>query len=413
MKRVLVLLIAIVSIPICALTDIIDDASRYTVRVRTSIEHAFGEDEAGTIYGAGFLVDLDNRYVVTNAHVSGRGNANIEIAFNGSGYEGARAVYVDPVLDLAILQIESETLPVEAMSAKIECSDRYLNGVAVAAYGHPHGLSFSASRGIISQVRTYEGNDWVQTDAAINPGNSGGALIDLTNGNVVGVNASSVVDTEGLNFAVPILPVCSIIKLLKAGINPSPPALPLIFATNDELNTHLTIAGNNYGPLPEGIKAGDFLETVNGIKVSSPDEVGELLRGFTGNAEVGLMRDGERLKATIEVQTQEAVLERDFILMDGTLISTDLFVDRRMQKGYFQIHSIEAGSLSEQSDLQSYQLIISVNGETPSSLQHLFELLNGSGKLDLIMRSWSDVDIFLNKYLHVNYTPQDISYHAK
>ena len=81
----------------------------------------------------------------------------------------------------------------------MDCSDRYLNGMAVAAYGHPHGLSFSASRGIISQLRTYEGDDWVQTDAAINPGNSGGALIDLETGQVVGVNANSFEDTEGLN----------------------------------------------------------------------------------------------------------------------------------------------------------------------------------------------------------------------
>ena len=48
----------------------------------------------------------------------------------------------------------------------------------VAAYGHPQGLSYSASRGIISQKRYKYGADWLQTDAAINPGNSGGPLIN-------------------------------------------------------------------------------------------------------------------------------------------------------------------------------------------------------------------------------------------
>ena len=89
------------------------------------------------------------------------------------------------------MQIESDSLPEEAIAAEMDCSERSsLNGVEVAAYGHPNGLSFSASRGIISQLRTYNGDDWVQTDAAINPGNSGGPLIDLETGHVVGINAN-------------------------------------------------------------------------------------------------------------------------------------------------------------------------------------------------------------------------------
>ena len=58
---------------------------------KTSISHAFAEDDAGTFNGAGFLVDKQNRYIVTNAHVSGHGNANINIAFEGYEYEEAAA----------------------------------------------------------------------------------------------------------------------------------------------------------------------------------------------------------------------------------------------------------------------------------------------------------------------------------
>ena len=160
----------------------LQDASKFTVRIKTSTEYAFAEDKAGTLSGAGFLVDDSNGYIVTNTHVSGRGNARIEVAFKRQSYENAEAVYVDPDLDLAILQLTPSLLPANAVTAQLECTDRYLNGLEVAAYGHPHGLAFSASRGIISQVRTLEGEDWVQTDAAINSGNSGGALIDLETG---------------------------------------------------------------------------------------------------------------------------------------------------------------------------------------------------------------------------------------
>ena len=167
MNRFLVFVICLLCIPITAIADVLADASRFTVRVRTSIEYSFAEDDAGTSHGAGFLVDIDNRYLVTNAHVAGRGNANIEIAFKGYEYEPAEAIYVDPLLDLAVLQIENENLPEEAIAAEMDCSERGLNGVEVAAYGHPNGLSFSASRGIISQLRTYDGDDWVQTNRVI------------------------------------------------------------------------------------------------------------------------------------------------------------------------------------------------------------------------------------------------------
>ena len=182
MHKQAMLSLALSMLPAATVADPLQDASKFTVRIKTSIEYAFAEDEAGTLRGAGFLVDDSNGYIVTNAHVSGRGNARIEVAFKGQSYENAEAVYVDPDLDLAVLQLTPSLLPANAVTAQLECTDRYLNGLEVAAYGHPHGLAFSASRGIISQVRTLEGEDWVQTDAAINSGNSGGALIDLETG---------------------------------------------------------------------------------------------------------------------------------------------------------------------------------------------------------------------------------------
>ena len=144
MIRFLVFVTSILCTPISAFADILEDASKFTVRIRTSIEYSFAEDDAGTSHGAGFLVDVDNRYLITNAHVAGRGNANIEIAFKGHEYESAEAIYVDPLLDLAVLQIENEALPDEAIAAKMDFSDRYLNGIAVAAYGYPHGLSWNS-----------------------------------------------------------------------------------------------------------------------------------------------------------------------------------------------------------------------------------------------------------------------------
>ena len=92
MIRFLVFVTSVICAPISAFADILGDASKFTVRIRTSIEYSFAKDDAGTSHGAGFLVDVDNRYLVTNAHVAGRGNANIEIAFKGYEYEAAEAI---------------------------------------------------------------------------------------------------------------------------------------------------------------------------------------------------------------------------------------------------------------------------------------------------------------------------------
>lgn len=405
-------LIATVALILCtssiSIADPLQDTSRFTVRVKTSIEYAFAEDQAGTIRGAGFLVDSNKGYIVTNAHVSGRGNARIEVAFKGQQYKSAEAVYVDPNLDIAILQLSPSAPPKEAVTAKLECSNRDLNGLEVAAYGHPHGLAFSASRGIISQVRTLEGEDWVQTDAAINAGNSGGALIDLETGLIVGVNAMGYNDTQGLNFAVPTPPLCSILDLLKAGQNPSPPDLPLIFASNEVLDEHLIVARVLDEAWSEIVKVGDVVTTVDDTEVFTPRGLREALRGHMGTATLGLWRDGGEYSPSVTVSPQEAILHRPYILMDGALISYDIYPERRIHDGLFQIHSLAAGSLSEQSELKPYHLIASVNGIKPKSLQHLHSLLSSSEELSIIIRFWSESEGRLNDYVHVTYSPESI-----
>lgn len=395
--------------PFLAAAGSLEDASKYTVQVKTSISHPFAEDNAGTFDGAGFVVDKTNRYIITNAHVSGHGNARIRIAFEDYEYEDATAVYVDPVLDLAVLQVDNTELPDDIIEATLDCSGRYINGVDVAAYGHPHGLAFSASRGIVSKVRTYQTNDWVQTDAAINPGNSGGPLIDIKSSKVIGVNAMGFENTQGLNFAIPMRPVCSILSLLREAKDPSPPAFPMTFAANNILDEHLTISGNMYGPLPSNIQQGDIITSINGEDVYTPNDVFEELRAFAGKAEVGIKRANKTLIETVNITPQPTKLSRNFILMDGALIARDVYPERWFREGLFQIHSIAQGSEVEQSPLKTYQLIVAVNGSKPISIEHLFELLNSGKENKMILREWSSRDNFLYDFQYVNYEPGNVT----
>ena len=57
------------------------EARAYTVRIRTQITTPFMEDERGAFEGAGFLVDANRRWVLTNAHVVGRSPSDVQAAF--------------------------------------------------------------------------------------------------------------------------------------------------------------------------------------------------------------------------------------------------------------------------------------------------------------------------------------------
>ena len=388
----------------------LSDAEKYAVRVKSSISYPFAEDEAGTSSGAGFLVDSERGWILTNAHVSGYGNSEVEVSFKGEDYIAAEAIYIDPELDLAVLSVEREKLGANAIEAELECNDRPLNGLAVAAFGHPHGLSYSSSRGIISQIRYYHGADWVQTDAAINPGNSGGPLIDITTGKVVGINAMGLDDTQGLNFAVPMKPICKIIQLLSENKDPSPPSLPFNFAINESTEEYLIVAPGMSGKIPAGFQMGDRIEAVNNMDVATPTELHTALRGTEGDATFQIQRQDETLNISILIAPQKNILDRSYIIADGALISEDVYPERWALERYFHVQSVSTGSFAEQQGWQKWKLIISIDGQRPKSLEHIEQLLQGEDSKVLIFRGWSEQDTKMHDYHELRYWPWQVEW---
>ena len=162
--------------------------------------------------GSGFFVRDD--LVLTNYHVI-EGAKFVELQmFDGQETFGKVSAY-DVRLDLALIKVQARGPPVYFYS------DRQLpQGKMVEAIGHPEGLKFSITRGIISGLREIESSyapggkkiRFIQTDTAINPGNSGGPLYlgDL----VVGVNTQKLAATEleGLSFAIHYSEVIEFLK---------------------------------------------------------------------------------------------------------------------------------------------------------------------------------------------------------
>lgn len=149
--------------------------------------------------GTGFILS-DYKVIVTNYHVV-KGNWAVTIKGNQMPRQMAHVIYTNPKLDLAFILAEVEWI----VSDDILPHENLLrDGDTVIAIGHPYGLNYSATQGVVSRVeRIRDGVSYVQTDTAINPGNSGGPLINLQ-GKVIGVNSFILQDADNIGFALTV-----------------------------------------------------------------------------------------------------------------------------------------------------------------------------------------------------------------
>ena len=224
------------------LEKILGDANRYTVKIYNSTDTPFVEDSYNPSSGSGFLIDKKNGIIITNAHVGSYSPALNRINFKYSDPVQTKQVYIDPDIDLELLQIDPQLIPKNAIEAKLQCKNDYKPGQSVVAFGHPAGKDFTITRGIISAIR-YETDffEAIQTDAAINRGNSGGPLIDVSTGEVIGISSFGVDDNQGLNFALPSYTVCKVLELFKNKKDPSPLDFGVIFSSNKEQGKYLKV----------------------------------------------------------------------------------------------------------------------------------------------------------------------------
>jgi serine protease Do len=148
--------------------------------------------------GTGFYLKAPN-LIVTNNHVI-EGNREVTVQGIGLPRQISRVLYNDARFDLAFIEMPSvnEGLPTLALSPLAVHESQI-----VTAVGHPFGLKYSFTQGIVSNTRHIHNNiDYIQHDAALNPGNSGGPLIN-TEGAVIGVNTFIIKDGNTIGFSLP------------------------------------------------------------------------------------------------------------------------------------------------------------------------------------------------------------------
>ncbi len=271
--------------------------------------------------GSGFVWDASG-LVLTNAHVVDGARA-VEVAFPNGRRQTGTVVGADAAYDLAVVRVERSS---DLKPVTLADSDTVVPGDAVIAVGNPYGLKWTVTFGVISGLeRQLPGggalalHGMIQTDAAINPGNSGGPLA-LLDGQVVGVNTAVLAGGQGLGFAIPANAAVNIAAQLRdhgralhpwLGIEGQGEVLPAEWVRLFALPTDRGVLVTGVVPGAPADRAGlrpfDLIISVNGRNVATPSAIGRALAGARRRVEVRVLRGGEPVDVTVDVEERPGV----------------------------------------------------------------------------------------------------------
>jgi S1-C subfamily serine protease len=166
----------------------------------------------------GSIVDQSG-YVLTNQHVIDN-STSIKVTLSTSDAYAATVVASDSNRDLAILKMTSTRTDFPIISLGTASDAQVGDNLIVA--GFPLGIELtgpaSFTNGIVSALRTIDGLDYIQTNAAIDPGNSGGPIFNdqglLVGMVVASVTSTNVTNVQGLGLGIP---VADILKFIDSG----------------------------------------------------------------------------------------------------------------------------------------------------------------------------------------------------
>lgn len=371
----------------------ISEAELFTVKVRSSVEYPFGNETKGSSTGTGFLVDKNNGYILTNAHVASRSPSKLTINFKNGNPIPAQKIYVDRVVDIAVLKIDPSKIGSQFKDATLECENEANPGTPVIAYGHPWGLDFTATRGIVSGSKVFWGTEMLQTDAAVNPGNSGGPLIEETNQRIIGVNTSkvSVKDSEKVAFATPIKFACTILNLIRENKDPSPPILPIEFASTRK-DREVVIA-KVFPAWADKVKIGDRILAVDGdFSTRYATRVIDRTRGKE-NIKLTVER-GDTVKRTLSfdlpVPTDRDNKKPKALFVSGMTIGPSLLT--RADPNVMYVHHVADASAADQAQFGETNIIQAIDGVEINNFEQLESIIraNADHEVEFVLKRLKD-----------------------
>lgn len=318
----------------------------------------------GSGTGSGVIYSEDG-YIITNAHVvtmpeSSFANTTVRVLLSDGTMLDGRVVGSDPYADIAVVKVDAQSLnPITVAD-----SEEITVGDLAVAIGAPFDLSGTVTSGVVSALNrgisvgsphipldpeaedqdpSQPENPWdfqfdipgqedgspqaggqvtlpvIQTDADINPGNSGGALLNAE-GNLVGINVAiastgSLQDgnqgSVGLGFAIPSNLATRIADAIIAGEQPTHGLLGATVGDSRVSDEAVKQGGLVREVTPggaaerAGIRAGDVIVSVNGVRTTNGTAVSAMIRYHEGDSEVDITLDraGTSITERVELGT--------------------------------------------------------------------------------------------------------------
>ena len=156
--------------------ELVDEVKSGTVLIANQIDVSNG----GT--GTGFL--LNDNQIITNHHVVDGNGQLFVYSSNSQRKYPAEVVYADPIADVAVIRIvdwEVFKKNENPVNLTLGDSDEMRLGDKVVVIGHPWGLTWTVSEGILSAKNRRVGQNpkhMHQIDANLFQGNSGGPIFN-------------------------------------------------------------------------------------------------------------------------------------------------------------------------------------------------------------------------------------------
>ena len=354
--------------------------------------------------GSGVIVSPEG-HVLTNFHVAGE-TTRITCKLPDGRAFTARPIVLDPLTDLAVLQLDLDRNGVleEVPYARLGDSDALEIGDDVLAMGNPQSLSSSMTRGIVSNparvFTSFTGNEmdevdlgsgqrtglftrWIQHDALILGGNSGGPLVNL-DGEVIGINDRG---GSGMSFAIPSRLASDVLTQAVEkgfvergwmGLSVKP-----VEKMNRMSGALVTWVVDGSPAQQAGIRAGDIITELDGepVSIRSFEEIPPLLKRMADikpgmPASVDWERDGKEMSGTMVPAPLEEYLGKEDEAKSWGLTVRDITTQMALGRRYpnadgVMVTGVRPGRPGEkaQPGLARGDVIVSIDGTTIENLE--------------------------------------------
>jgi serine protease Do len=365
---------------------------------------------------SGVIVDANQGYILTNAHVIADA-LSVTVTLNDGRHYNAKVIGMDKASDIAVLQIRAKNL----IALPFSDSSNLKVGDIVAAIGNPFGLSESVSSGIISAlgrttlgIESYE--NFIQTDAPINPGNSGGALV-TTQGQLAGINTAILTPARGnigIGFAIPANMAKSVMLqliqygnvrrgALGVGAEDISPDIATALKVTSYKGAVVTQIMPSSPALKAGIQVGDIITSINGSDVKNANDVVNAIAFLRvdSKANINLLRNNKPISISVSItdpkKRQLSEQEHDPLLYGVGLKDFTLLSPVHGDVKGVLIVSIDEDSNAWHADLRPGDVITSANQQTVTTIAELkkvastskdtllLHVLRGSGAMFLVI----------------------------